>query len=373
MLFDPDLAFLLAVIAEIYDAAVDSSLWPKVMESTCRYVGGGSAVMFWHDAADANGDALYSYNQDPHYSRLYGETYAPLNPIFPAVTFRPVGSINAATDLVPEPELRATRFYKEWLAPQGLTDALGVTLEKEALRAAFLTVQWHGGTIDDHARRRMALLAPHLQRAVAIGRLFCGFKAKEVALTAALDHLEAAVFLVGQNGRVVFANASARRITADGALLQEAAGRLRAVSAEADRALGDSLTAVGEDEAIGTRGIAVPLSNGSGSRWVATVLPLDDGARLRAGGPSGALAAVFVRPSEEAPVTPLETLAATNALTASEIRVVEATLRISGLDAIAEALGISRATVKTHLNRVYRKCKTRNQAELIRMIAGLRQ
>ena len=45
-------------------------------------------------------------------------------------------------------------------------------------------------------------------------------------------------------------------------------------------------------------------------------------------------------------------------------------LRTSGLDAIADALGITRATVKTHLNRVYRKCNTRNQTELIKMIAG---
>lgn len=50
---------------------------------------------------------------------------------------------------------------------------------------------------------------------------------------------------------------------------------------------------------------------------------------------------------------------------------VEALLRLNGLDAIADALGVTRSTVKTHLNHVYRKSGARTQAGLIRMIGGL--
>lgn len=83
------------------------------------------------------------------------------------------------------------------------------------------------------------------------------------------------------------------------------------------------------------------------------------------------MAAVFVRGSSLAERSPLETLAHLYNLTAGEIRVVEALLRMSRLDDMAAALGISRATVKTHLNRAYRKCRVTGQSAMIRPISEL--
>jgi len=84
-----------------------------------------------------------------------------------------------------------------------------------------------------------------------------------------------------------------------------------------------------------------------------------------------AVAALFVRNSRAPDWMPLEALAKRYQLTASEIRVVEAALRLSTQEAMADALGISKSTVKTHLNHVYRKCAVRNQSGLIKLIAGL--
>jgi len=124
------------------------------------------------------------------------------------------------------------------------------------------------------------------------------------------------------------------------------------------------------DDTTGKQGLVIALSNAADGRWTAHVLPLADGARRRAGETYAAAAAVFVRSSSPVNKTPIETLATQYQLTASEMKVVEAMLRVSGLDAIAEALGISKATVKTHLNRIYRKCHARNQSDLIKLIAG---
>ncbi len=168
----PDPELLSAVISCIYDASIDPQLWPEAMRQASEFVGGNSANLFWHDMAPAEGDALPSYNSPRHWAQLYRETYAPLNPIFPAAAFQPVGSVMAASDLVPDDEMCETRFYKEGLVPQRMTDALGELLERDATRAAFLSIQWQDRAIDDKARARLALLVPHLLRAVAIGRLF---------------------------------------------------------------------------------------------------------------------------------------------------------------------------------------------------------
>lgn len=364
---------LSAVVCAIYDAAIDPSLWATALHRACDFVGGFQATMFWQDTTADNVVTLFTYNVDPRYMQLYQEVYAPLNPVFPAAIFREVGSVTAATDLVPEPELQQTRFYKEWIAPQGMRDSLGVLLERDIARAAFLAMIWRADrAIGQEQRRRMALLVPHFQRAVAIGRLFVKQKAENASLAATLDRLDSGVFLVSAGGRVVFANASGRRMVDAGALLQVRNSVLRAAAPDADRTLGESLRAIAaEGTALDARGVTVILSDAPRERWMATVLPLVDGARRQAGQAHHAVAAIFVRSSVAADPTPIETLARRYDLTASEIRVTEAVLRVSGNEAIADALGISVATVKTHLNHIYRKSGAKNHSDLIKLIAGL--
>lgn len=278
----------------------------------------------------------------------------------------------AATDLVPQPELEDTRFFKEWIAPQGLGDSIGIVLEKEAQRAAFLAFQGVSGFVTDETRRRASLLVPHFQRAVAIGRLFDAQKAVEAVLTKTLDGIDDGVLLVDADARIVFANARAKMMIEQGAVLRASNGLLRAAAAAADRTLRESLGALADSSApIAASGITITLSDAPGRCWIANLLPLGQGSRRRVGTAHDAAAAVFVRSATFAEPAPLEALAKDYQLTASEIRVVEAILRISGHDAIAGALGISRATVKTHLNRIYRKCGAKNQSDLIKLVAGL--
>jgi hypothetical protein len=153
-----------------------------------------------------------------------------------------------------------------------MTDALGVLPERDATRAAFLSIQWRDRAIDDDARARLALLVPHLLRAVAIGRLFIKQQAREAALTETFDHLEAGVFLVAGNGHITFANARGQAMLAEGTLVAARDGVLRAVAAEADGALADSLRSLGNRTADAPRRVAIRLSDHSEQNWIAHVL-----------------------------------------------------------------------------------------------------
>jgi hypothetical protein len=123
-------AELSAVIADIYDAAIDPTLWQQALGSVCAFVGGSSAVLYWHDSATQRSEAVHLYNVDPYYLRLYFDKYLPLNPMFPAATFVDEGVVVADEDIMPRAELNKTRFYKEWIKPQGTLGALSVNLEK---------------------------------------------------------------------------------------------------------------------------------------------------------------------------------------------------------------------------------------------------
>ena len=364
-------AELSAVIGHVYDAAINPALWPEVLQSICAFVGGSSAVLFWHDSATERSEALHRFNCDPDYDRLYFEKYLPLNPMFPAANFVDAGVVAADEDIMPRSELNKTRFYKEWIKPQGIVGALAVNLEKGVTRTSLINVRLTV-PLTNKMRYRLGLLVPHLQRAVAIGRLFDQKTAVEETLTETLDHIEAAVFLVSPNGEIAFANRNAQKLLSEGTLVRKEGAILRAVAPTADRALRNIfISAEKGDGSVGVRGVAVALGDAPEEQWFAHVLPLTSGRRQEAGHNHNAVAAVFIRRTAPNELSPLEGIAKLYRLTASEVRVFDAVLKTSGVKAIAGLLGISQATVKTHLHNLFRKTKTRRQSELVKLIARL--
>ena len=101
---------LSALICEIYDAAIDPSLWKQALKNSCLFVGASSAALFWHDAATDRSQALYLFNEDPHYTQLYFEKYVAMNPVFPAATFMEPGLVHTTGDINPQTELVKTRY-----------------------------------------------------------------------------------------------------------------------------------------------------------------------------------------------------------------------------------------------------------------------
>jgi DNA-binding CsgD family transcriptional regulator/PAS domain-containing protein len=361
------------LIGDIYDAALDPTLWPRALEGTCRFVRGCGSRIMWQDAANNAGGIFHTFGDDPHYARLYFERYADLNPLFPASAFVEPGEVMSTGDLMPMAEFVNTRFYKEWVQPQGFVDVVVANLEKSTTSAASFSVTRgeRDGLVDDEARRRMKLLVPHVQRAVVISHLVERNATEAAALADTLGRIATAVFLVDAAGRIVFANAAAESVLASKNLFRSFADGLVALEPEADRALHDVFAAAGRgDVAVGIRGVAVPLRITHAERWFAHILPLGSGARQHVGAPHGAVAALFVRQAGLDTPSALETLAKLYQLTASEVRVLQAVVDIGGVQAIAQALGISQPTVKTHLHNIFQKTATKRQSELVKLVAG---
>jgi DNA-binding CsgD family transcriptional regulator len=361
------------LVGDIYDAALRPELWPRALEGVCGFVGGSSANIFCLDLAAKTAKMFFEWGNDPHYTQLYIEKYSRLNALFPAAYRFPVGRVFCQLDVMPHDELHKTQIYKEWMQPQGYVDFIGCHLEKSQKTWIPTTVMRHerDGMVDDAAMSRMRLITPHICRAALIGNVINLRTCEAATFADTLDGLAAGVFLVDKAGRIAHANVAAQAMLAEGVALRSARGRLVAARLDADRILKDIFAGCGDgDTAVGMKGVAMPLEAACGGLHVVHVLPLTAGIRRRAGNAYAAVAAVFVHRAELASPSPPTALAQAYDLTAMELGVLVGIVHIGGGPAVAEILGISEATVRTHLKHIFQKTKTNRQADLVKLVAA---
>jgi DNA-binding CsgD family transcriptional regulator len=369
-----DLPAFSALVGEVYDAALDPARWPAVLGKVRDFVGGSAVSLISKDAATKDFCVYYQCgNIDPYYVQLYAESYAGFDPSTTAHVLAEIEQPICFGDFMTYEELLETRIYKEWARPQGLVDFMSVVLDRSGTGAAICGVfrSEREGICDDDMRWRMRQLAPHIRRAVLVGRAIELKTTEAASFGAVLDGLSAGMFLVDSAGRIVHANASGHAMLSEADALRVARGRLIATDLAAARALNEIFAAAGEgDAALGNRGIAVPLPGRDGVCYAAHVLPLTSGLRRRAAASHAAAAAVFVRKADIALPSPPEAMARHYGLTPTELRVLLAIVQIGGVPETAEALGIGESTVKTHLHRLFGKTGTARQADLVRLVAG---
>ena len=103
-------------------------------------------------------------------------------------------------------------------------------------------------------------------------------------------------------------------------------------------------------------------------RMIATVLPLAGGkaAGLVRGGAAGA--AVFLQDPSAAAPGPSDAFAALHGLTRAEARFLAALAAGRTVPEASDHLGISQATGRTHLTRIFGKTGTSRQPELVRLM-----
>jgi DNA-binding CsgD family transcriptional regulator/PAS domain-containing protein len=363
-----------SLIGDLYDAALEPSLWTSVLKSSALFVGGSGASLYAKDTISKSG-AMHHHDGgiSEDCIQLYFTKYVRFDPSTTAQFCYDVGQPFSTADLMPYADFLKTRFYKEWVQPQHLVDHIAVVLERSSTGMALFGVFRHerDGVVDDEARRRMHLIIPHVRRAVLIGRVIDVKSAEAASFADSLDSLSAGVFLVDEHGRLIHANAAGQSILTARHVLRTAGGRLAASDTSTDETLRQLFAATGgSDLALGTKGIAVPLLARDGERFVAHILPLRSGARRRGGRGYAASAAVFVRKAvPDAPLPP-EVVSKTFKLTPGELRVLLALVEVGGVTEAAEVLGIAETTAKWHLQHLFEKTGTHRQAELVKLVAG---
>ncbi len=353
----------------IYDAALDSALWPDVLAKAARFVGAKACLLVTKTAAGRPGNACQQFGIDARFQQLYSEFYCDLDPIT-TLLGPELERIASVADLVPIDDFRKSDFYRDWLQPQGLIDAAGVKLDKNPTSCAYLTFLRDEacGGVDDDMRQRMQVLIPHMRRAIVVEKAIELRQAEAATFADILDNLSAGMFLVDVDGDIVHANAAGNALQRSGDLLRSVHGRLTANDPHTDQNLREIFAAAG-NAAIDAKGVSLPLAAKNGDYYIAKVLPLTsiEGHHI---GMNTAVAALFVRKAELDALSPAGVIGKAYNLTPTELRVLLAIVDVGGVPEVAQNFGVADTTIKTHLSRLFEKTGAGRQADLVKLVAG---
>jgi DNA-binding CsgD family transcriptional regulator len=265
------------------------------------------------------------------------------------------------------------RFHEDFAVPHGLFDTVAIKCAGDSTMVGSLTFgrAIAAGEIGEAELVPLRLIAPHVRRALVIGKLLELNSLVAATFESAMDALPTAVILVDAAMRCVHRNRAAAAIAESGGPLLLKSGRVVACTSTAKVALEAAVVAAAGDEAaLGRRGLGVPVRDGNGDPFVIHVLPLRRG-EIRPGLTPSAVAALFVTQATAPPQFPADALALLYDLTPAETRVLLHVAAGTTIAEIAGELGVRPATVRTHLHKVFDKTGCTRQAELVGLVASL--
>lgn len=359
------------LIDRIYACVLQPGGWPAVLKLiSSSGVNAGSSIVVYDRWGNAR-NLLFEHGADQSHLRVYFEKLASTK-LMPGGKphLRALGDVTTLTMLCGERETLEHDFYLRWIKPSGFRDMIGVLVLKSGRRLAWFSV----ARTEIQARYRdedvqfMDLLSPHICRAFTMADIFDLQAIRIEQLEQTVDALSTGVFLADRRG-VTYMNRSAQRLLARGGVLKLQNNRLTTTRSRAGDMLSQAVAASLDGVAppkIGSHMVAIPENDGGG--LLASVLPLRwrDGetplARM-----SGSTA-IFIQDTSQAPTVAGAAFAKLYGLTPSELRISLEIAHGHNAQEIADLLGVSINTVKTHMKHLFAKTGVTRRGDLARLV-----
>ena len=314
------------LIGRIYDCAIEPERWPDTLAEICRAIDCVSGIILLIDLEHSRHKFAYSWGVNSQWVQRY-LGYSDELTAFYRYLFRrqlcPDGEPLILSRYIDAVGPRGQEIYGELTKPLGVVDMVQTVVLREMRRLAVFGANRHEsvGAVAADELAIMRLLVPHIQRAVKIVDILDVRKIEAQTLSATLDSFTAGIVVVGDSGRILHANTTARRMLAAREPIANVNGNLSIRDAKADHELANAIALARADEAkIGTSGIGLALP--SAEPTVAHVLPLAYG-DLRTRLMPQATAAVFITRADSGPPADIGALAGSFGLTPAETRMLK--------------------------------------------------
>jgi DNA-binding CsgD family transcriptional regulator/PAS domain-containing protein len=361
-------AALSKLIGTIYDCALDPSLWPQALEEIAELMNADNASII----------AIEPLAQRIVFAQMWGDDIGQtaadaartnaFNPFLTIGWHTQIDEPFRLRNFIDPRDLPRTRFYKEFMASKGWFDFVGATFHKSAERYTSISAPRaeENGETTLQELEIMGLLAPHIRRALTIHETL-DFKERRLSdLSSALDLAPRPIFLLDDQGALQEANRAAERFLAEEGAARLERGKLHFTDSRIDLKVAAAAAGAGKGEHSPTETIA--MRTAKGRAFAMEMLPLTSPARQMSMESGRAVLALFIQEVGGLKPLPGEVLVKLYGLTPAETRLLVFLAQGMTLAEAADTLGITQATVRTHLRNVFAKTGTNRQAEVVKLV-----
>lgn len=283
----------------------------------------------------------------------------------------PVDQVASADQVLGTESWLGHEFYRNYLRSLDLRHVLVANMRTAAgMHCALFACRDHASEDFNQAQINLIrLLLPHLQQAVDLHSAVDQLDAERQLYAATIDRLMVGTAILDENGRMMRCNRAAQRLFDSRDGLECRHDKLCAFASHENRALQHAIQAVLKQRQRGLDDLQVlTLARPSGEmplnlllRPIAMSYQAQNGTRRPA-------VAVFIRDPADSPQASRNLLRSLFQLTRTETEVAMLVMDGQTLDETAEALGVSRNTVRAHLRGVFAKTGATRQAQLVKTL-----
>jgi DNA-binding CsgD family transcriptional regulator len=360
-----------ALVGQIYDAALDETLWVPVMNRMADLVGGGATIFIRKNLSTGQGSGLFGRISEAEFTDYFGY-FARRNPLAIAVADMPAGSFLIDWQVLPKAKLVRSEYYNDFLLRRDIHAVLGLMAWRNEQDVAIMSLTRSPRQPDYQTEdaERLAPFMPHVRRAVALARRLPSRLLHGPDLDVLIDTWQEGLLLLDEAGRVLYANQAAQRLLARQDGLRLARGILSASEPVTARRLATAISAAALAGPARGESLAVPRQSGQ-RPYVLLVMP--SGRRSWFLYPPGVRAIVTATDLDSGRCAAPELLREIFGLSRTQARVAALLTEGREVKELAQQLGVSSFTVRRHLADIMEKTETTRQAELVRLLSRLPQ
>jgi DNA-binding CsgD family transcriptional regulator len=350
------------LVDRIYEAGLLPSLWPTVLGELGHSIGGNGGILF--AVRDGYVSAVTSAEHAGLISEfMHGEWSQRDQTLKRAYALNHPGFINDG-DMFTEHEIETDYVYRNFFRKHGLGYRAGTIIPMPIGDSVAVVMPRHHehGPVPREVVTFLDGMRPHLARSTLTANRL-GFE-KARAQAEALQALGIPGAVLRDRGRLYAANALFEALMPS--LFEDRMHRLVVADETADALLADALEALPVGSWHAVRSIAVAATP-MRVPMILHLIPV-----------RGAAHDIFVQSTALLVVTPVDRAAVPTAevlqglfdLTPAEARVARGIGQAETLEALAEATGVNRETVRSQLKAVLSKTGVSRQQELVSLLAG---
>ncbi|WP_150047950.1 helix-turn-helix transcriptional regulator [Methylomonas rhizoryzae] len=367
------------LVGLIYEAALEPERWQAVLLEFSDWFDAAGTTLWVHDFgsrgvhAEDGAESFRFVRFDSDYLASYADHYTLTNVWVENERLLQEGVAVTSSMLFDDNLLLRTEYFGDWLRPQNLFYAIGGIVARNGELAVKLSAlrSKHKGPYSYDDLAWYARLLPHLKRACELNQRLAGERLASENRQTVNGTAQAVSGLcilgLSANGRLIYLNQRGESWLREGHCLTLHHGGLHALDADKDAVLQAALR-----NAVSSRK-PQHLNLGAGNGYAHCCLTAIPAPSL--GNPllhdQQVALIVLIAAGPQHRVATVRQLMELFGLTAAEARVARALAQGEDVDTYANAEGLKKSTVRSHLKAAMEKTGTNSQRDLLRLVLSV--